>query len=837
LHLPKLFYIFGLNIWDGMKVIMLIGCIFTISSAAAQLRIIAGVVVDTFSKEYLPSATLSINGKVISANGKGTFSVALPAATMDIKFIVSYSGYKTDTILFHSFRDNYVIELIPLVNRLTDVIVTTGVSKATSIKENPVPIVFISARVIDRAAEDNIIDALAQAAPGFNSVKTGPGVSKPFIHGLGYNRVLTLYDGVRQESQQWGDEHGIVVDDYNIDHAEIIKGPASLMYGSDALAGVMSLFPVMPYDTKGKLTGRYTSEYQSNNGLIGNGIRLIYGSGRWSYAVRGSYRIAKNYHDPVDGWVYNTNFRTTNASFTAQYRTVSGFTTLNINLYDHKQGIPDGSRDSLTRQFTKQIYEIGGQPDDNIKQRPLVPYDSLNSYLLSPLHQRIQDYKFYSNNHYEFGNGYLDGQLAFTQNLRREYDHPTNPDQAGLFVRLYTLNYGLRFTRQIFAGTEMTIGINGMYQNNKSLNATDFPIPDFDLLDVGPYFYLRKKWKRWTLSGGVRYDNRSLRGDNFYTKPDSVTGFFKHVINQDTTGSYLQFPAFNKTFAGFSFSAGMTYEVNQHISVKANIARGFRAPNISEFASNGLDPGAHIVYLGDRNALPEFSLQEDAGIEMTYNDVSVYISFFNNYIENYLYESEETDTQGNPVVVIPGNKTFRYEQSSAELFGFETTVNFHPELLRGFSFNNSFSLINGYNLNSSFKHTGVNGEYLPFMPPVRLVSGINQEIKTRSVVFTSVTLTCLADFNAAQNHYLALDHTETPTPAYTLINMGILSTIKYNKNYSLQFQVQLNNLLNTAYQSNQSRLKYFEYYTASPNGHLGIYGMGRNICAKLIMPL
>jgi iron complex outermembrane receptor protein len=819
-----------------MKAVMFLGNFFIFGFIQAQSRVITGMVMDTYSKEYLPYATISLNGNNFTGNNKGGFSLTLQSENPEIKLIISYSGYESDTIIIHSVQENYFVELIPLINKLNDVEVTTGVTKATAVKESPVPIIVISAKTIDRATEENIIDALAQSAPGFNSVKTGPGVSKPFIHGLGYNRVLTLYDGVRQESQQWGDEHGIVVDDYNIERAEIIKGPASLMYGSDALAGVLSLFPVMSYNTQGKLIGRYTSEYQSNNGLFGNGMRLIYGSGHWSFAVRGSYRIAKNYHDPADGWVYNTNFRTTNSSFTTQYRTASGFTTMNINLYDHKQGIPDGSRDSLTRQFTKQIYEIGGQPDDNIKQRPLVPYDSLNSYLLSPLHQRIQDYKIYSNNHYEIGKGFLDGQLAFTKNLRREYDHPTNSDQAGLYVRLYTLNYGVRFTREIFAGTEMTLGINGMYQDNKSLNATDFPIPDFNLLDVGPYFYLRKKWKRWTLSGGIRYDNRSLRGNNFYTKQDSVTGFYKHVIDQDTAGSYLQFPAFNKTFAGFSFSAGMTYAVNQHVSLKANVARGFRAPNISEFASNGLDPGAHIVYLGDRNALPEFSLQEDAGIEMTYNDVSVYISLFNNYIQNYLYEAQEIDAQGNPVVIVPGNKTFRYEQSSAELFGLEATVNFHPEIFKGFSIDNSFSIINGYNLNPSYKHSGVNGEYLPFMPPVRLVSGMSQEIKIRSLIITSLTLKCLADINAAQNHYLSLDHTETPTAAFTLINLGILTTIKYNENYSLQFQVQVNNLMNTAYQSNQSRLKYFEYYTASPNGHLGIYGMGRNICAKLIMP-
>ncbi len=386
----------------------------------------------------------------------GVFSLTVPVRNPIL--IVSYSGYQTDTIQAITDQDNYLIELVPVVNSLHEVLVTTGVSRATSVKETPVPVIVISARAIDRATEENIIDALAQSAPGFNSVKTGPGVSKPFIHGLGYNRVLTLYDGVRQESQQWGDEHGIVVDDYNIERAEIIKGPASIMYGSDALAGVMSLFPVMPYNTQGILVGRYTSEYQSNNGLFGNGIRLIYGSGHWSYALRGSYRIAKNYHDPVDGWVYNTNFRTTNVSFTVQYKTAAGFTTLNLNLYDHKQGIPDGSRDSLTRQFTKQIYEIDGQPGDNIKDRPIVPYDSLNSYLLSPLHQRIQDYKFYSNNHYEFGKGFLDGQLAFTQNIRREFDHPTDPLQAGLYVRLYTLNYGFRYTRKVFTNTDLTTG-------------------------------------------------------------------------------------------------------------------------------------------------------------------------------------------------------------------------------------------------------------------------------------------------------------------------------------------------------------------------------------------
>ncbi len=817
-----------------MKVFLFLGFLFVCEDVRSQFRKITGIVRDAQSGEFLSSASVGLAGSQGGATTRsnGSFTCLVPVDQTSL--IISYAGYRTDTIQLTPDLNHYTIEMIAAVNMLSKVEVTTGVSRATSVKETPVPVVVISARTIDRSTENNIIDALAQAAPGFNSVKTGPGVSKPFIHGLGYNRVLTLYDGVRQESQQWGDEHGIVVDDYNIERAEIIKGPASLMYGSDALAGVMSLFPVKPYNTQGSLVGRYTAEFQNNNGLIGNGMRLVYGRDHWSFALRGSYRIAKNYHDAADGWVYNTNFRTTNISFSAKYNSTSGFSTMNLNLYDNKQGIPDGSRDSLTRQFTKQIYEAGGSPDDDIKNRPIVRYDSLNSYLLSPLHQRIQDYKIYSNNHYAIGKGFLDAQIAFTTNLRTEYNHPTDPAQAGLNIRLYTLNYGVRYTEKIFEETEMTMGVNGMYQNNKSLNATDFPIPDFNLLDIGPYVYLHHAWNRWSLSGGIRYDNRSLKGAGFYTAQNPATGFFKHVLSADTAGSYLQFPAFNKTFAGFSFSAGVTCEINEQISVKANFARGFRAPNISEFASNGLDPGAHIVYLGNRQAVPEFSLQEDAGIEMNFRDLSVYVSVFNNYIQNYLYESQKTDDQGNPVVVVPGNKTLEYVQASAELFGLEATVNLHPERWKGFSFDNSFSFIRGNNLNPDFKNKGVNGQWLPFMPPVRLLSGVSQEIKTRTA-FSSFILKCVADINGAQNHYLALNKTETPTPAFVLVNLGLLTTIQYSKNHSLQFNLQVNNLFDAIYQSNQSRLKYFEYYNSSPGGYSGIYGMGRNICAKVIL--
>ena len=129
-----------------------------------------------------------------------------------------------------------------------------------------------------------------------------------------------MFNGIRQEGQQWGDEHGIEVDAYYIERAEVIKGPASLMYGSDALAGVVSLFPCNPNDEDGKIHGSFTSEYQTNNNLIGNGVRMHYSGQHFLFGLSGSYRLAKNYRNAIDGRVYNTGFSEKNISALVGYK-------------------------------------------------------------------------------------------------------------------------------------------------------------------------------------------------------------------------------------------------------------------------------------------------------------------------------------------------------------------------------------------------------------------------------------------------------------------------------------------------------------------------------------
>ncbi len=813
-----------------MKQLFFILALCHLFSANAQQIEIRGNIKDAVTKQPLGYCTITLDGHRFIANDKGYFSLNI-AKKQAKKIVIQAIGYQTDSVLISNFQFPASIYLQPAVIELNDVVVT-GVTKATLIRENPVAINHVSAKTIDRTIAPNVIDGLACHVAGLQVVKTGPNISKPFIRGLGYNRVLTLYDGLRQEGQQWGDEHGIEVDAYNIENAEVIKGPASLQFGSDAVAGVVSLFPTLPKMQDGKIHGRWLSEYQTNNGLIGNGFRLGCHNGHWFWTANGGFRLAKNYRNAVDGWVYNTNFRETNVGATLGYKFKRGTSSLNVTLYNNLQGIPDGSRDSATRQFTYQREE---GLLDTINKRPIVPYQSLNTYHLSPLHQHIQHSRIYWKHRCDWGKSGLDAMVGWQQNTRREYSHPTAPKQAALYVRLNTVNYHLAYHFATGNQLEWATGINGMYQDNKSLHATDFPIPDFQLLDVGGYVF--GKWSKdaLTVSGGIRLDTRKLWGSDFYVRENAATGFSQQAHWPDTTGAVLQFPALKRLFQGISTSIGLTYRFNNYFSIKANLARGYRSPSITELAANGLDPGAHIVYLGNRSFEPEFSWQQDVGFIWQHPSIDASIGLFNNTIQHYIYLTQLVDADGNALSDAQGNKTYQYQQDKAQLYGGEATLAIHPESWSGLEIRQQVSLVNGKNKKSIYQWKGNGGENLPLMPPLKWVSSVGKEIKLKNKHWNACHGGIEMEYSAPQNRYLALNNTETAMSSYTLFHVS--GGIKYQlKNgQSIQLEAQVNNMFDAVYQSNLSRLKYFEYYSSSPNGRLGIYNMGRNVSGRIIV--
>jgi iron complex outermembrane receptor protein len=805
---------------------------FFLEHASAKTSVgktsLSGKIIDKATQQPVTGATVYIAElKTGAVSGMdGTYKIEnLPQIKVLVQ--VKFLGYKTllETIDLNTITvKNFEME--PTITEVNEVVIT-GMSKNTEIKRSPVPIIVVDQKYLSQNLGTNVIDGISRI-PGVNAVSTGPNVSKPFIRGLGYNRVLTLFDGTRQEGQQWGDEHGIEVDEYGVDRIEIIKGPASLTYGSDAMAGVVNLMPANAPPV-GSIRGELFNNYQSNNSMIGNSLMVEGNQNGFTWRARASHKIATNYQNSIDGRVYGTGYNETDASAFFGLNKQWGYTHLNFTLYDDLQEIPDGSRDSVTRKFTKQITEAD-------LFRPIVPNSELNSYSIPALHQHIQHYRVYSSNSFILGEGKLELGLGFQQSVRREYNHPQEADVTGLYLLLQTGTYDIKYHFPEWKGIESTIGINGMYQTNQN-KGTEFIIPDYNEFDIGPFIFVKKSIKKLDISGGLRYDNRSFSNSGMYIKSDPATGFNQQVQLPDTAGATHPFSSYKHTFSGASGSLGATYVFSDHFSVKANMARGFRAPNISEISANGVHPGTNLYQIGNPDFKPEFSLQEDLGLFFYSKHVSGSIELFNNNITNYIFDQKLQNVQGQDSVIVAGNQTFKYEAVNAQLYGGEFSLDIHPHPYDWLHFENALSVIYAQNKGAAGIQVPDAAKYLPFIPPLHTRSELLAEFKKKFKHLSETFMKVEVEYYAAQNRAFLAYNTETVTPSYTLINAGLGGNITTSSGKTLfRISVQGNNLADLAYQSHLSRLKYFEPYPTNQTGHSGIYNMGRNISFKLVIP-
>ncbi len=792
---------------------------------------LTGAVTDKADGKPMAGASISIpdlrTEAVTDVNGKYTIN-HLPKGVYLVQ--VRYLGYAT----FNQRVDFSKTAVLDVQLHISSIeageVVITGVSKATEIKRDPVPMVAVGRAYIDQqAASTNIIDAIANL-PGISAVTTGPNVSKPFIHGLGYNRVITLEDGIRQEGQQWGDEHGIEVDQNSIDRIEVIKGPASLSYGSDAIGGVVNLLTPQPVPD-GKILGSITGLYGTNQALLNGSFRLQGNSNGLVWGAIISGKEAKDYQNQHDGRVYATGYQERDARAMIGLNKSWGYSYLNASVFDDLQDIPDGSRDSLTRKFTKQITE-----DDAF--RPIVSPAELNSYAIPVLHQHVQLYRIYDNSNFILGNGNLIVNLGYQFSHRREYTHPEDPAIAGLNLHLSTYTYDVKYNFSLGNDYETSFGVNGQYQNNTIGDATDFPIPAYHQFDVGPFAIMKKSFGKLDLSAGARYDSRSFNGQAAYI--DTLNSKYPQLYtgsNPTTaTGVTPQFSALNKTFSGASYSFGATYNFSDAFLLKANIARGFRAPSIAELSANGPDPGSQIYHVGNSNFKPEFSVQEDIGAFLSLPNVSASVELFNNNIENYIYQQQELNPDGSPArnPAFPLYNIFTYVQSKARINGGEFSLDIHP--VAWLHFENSLALTYGTNLGNGGK-VADSLKYLPFIPPLHTHSVLRGTFTKGFSSFRNVYAFVGFDHYNAQDRFFAAYGTETYTAGYNLLSAGIGGNLVNAAGKKvIELFIEGTNLANINYQSNMSRLKYFDNPVVPPGVEPGIFNMGRNISFKVVIP-
>ena len=657
-------------------------------------------------------------------------------------------------------------------------VVVTGVTGLSLMKETPLPFTYVSKEELQSTSSTNIIDAIAHQ-PGMSQLTTGGSISKPIIRGLGYNRVAVVNDGIRQEGQQWGDEHGIEIDGQGVSSVEILKGPASLMYGSDAMAGVLIFHndPILP---QGKMAANASVGYQTNNGLIDYSLNFAGNLQPLSWNVRYSERMAHAYHNKYDGYVVNSQFHERALSGLLGIHQEWGKSHLTISYYHLTPGIVEGERDEETGELE-------------------LPYEGYNlkTYKKALPFQQIHHYKAVSENTLYAGEGNVRLTVGYQQNRRQEYEEAM--DEAELDLKLHTLNYDLRYTSPEWDGWKVAVGSNGMYQ--RSVNGgEEFLIPNYNLFDWGIFTTASWTSAHWTVSGGLRFDTRHTHGKALEER----------------------FEDFTRIFQGMTGSIGATYCLTDQLHLRMNVARGFRCPNISEMASNGVHEGSIRYELGQPDLSPEYSWQGDIGMDLTTELATVQLSLFANHIDNYIFSRRLAG------VITEGFATYQYTAGNARLWGAEASVEIHP--MERLHVLNSFSYVN-----TRLLHQPIESRYLPFTPAPRWIANVKWDIPNNLRFLQHPTVSFGWECHLKQSHIYALDDTETTTPSYTLFNASAGTDILCKGKRIAVINLIANNIFNRAYQNHLSRLKYADVNTKT--GRQGIYGMGRNICIKLTIPI
>jgi iron complex outermembrane receptor protein len=374
-----------------------------------------------------------------------------------------------------------------------------------------------------------------------------------------------------------------------------------------------------------------------------------------------------------------------------------------------------------------------------------------------------------------------------------------------------------------------------MYQINSN-KGTEFIIPDYREFDLGLFLLIKKSLDKIDLSAGARYDMRFFSNDQMFTRPDPTTGFDMQVSPPDTAGAEKKFSDFKHTFSGLSASVGITYNVSKSLGIKANFARGFRAPNISEISANGVHPGTNMYQIGNPDFKPEFSLQGDLGLFYTSKPVIASIEGFYTDISNYIFNQKVLNHLGQDSVIVQGNETFKFHQSEAVLYGGEASLDIH--FFKWMHFENSLSVVYGINKGGNGTEITDSSKYLPFIPPLHTHTELRVEFDKGIKHISSVYARIAMEYYAKQDRAYLADNTETPTPGYTLFDAGIGGDVtKKNGKVLCSIHIGVSNIFDIAYQSHLSRLKYFEPYPNNTTGRSGIYDMGRNISIKVIIPI
>jgi iron complex outermembrane receptor protein len=570
-------------------------------------------------------------------------------------------------------------------------VVVSGL-RVNKINETPLNISLMQVQKMRAAGSLNIPDALAKL-PGVSQLNTGPGISKPVIRGLYGNRITVLLSGLRFDNQQWQDEHGMGLNDVGVEKVELIKGPMALIYGSEAMGGVINIIEEAPAEP-GTKTGEVNARLFSNTyGLYaGAGFKGATENKNWS--IHGGITSNADYAD-------GNNARILNSRFGGYYLKGSfGFKRKNWTSHNTYSGSLDNFG------FITIDNQNAKRPDGRLSRTMDGPHHTVLLNTLS------------SQNVIQLATSTIKLNVGLQSNLRLENE---GGNKVSLNMLLSTFLYNFQWIKPIDSTTEFIAVSQSVFENNTNFGSRII-IPDANMVESGASFFLKKTFSKTILETGAGVSFRDINTIK--------------TIGVNTPGREIQ--PFNKTKPSVNGAFGLSFNPNKNVNAKINFSSGFRFGNLAELSSNGLHEGTLWWEVGDPNLKIEQNINSEASANFNWRNISMSIAVFYNHFNNYIFLSPN-GTQ------YLGFDVFKFKQADANLYGGEASFSFHPAHLTWLKYQSEFSTVTG-KLSS--------GNYLPFIPADKLHNEVavafNKTKKNHQLSFNVSTDNVFAQVHPAQ---------------------------------------------------------------------------------------
>ena len=590
---------------------------FLFAQTSAQ---VVGSVASAEDGSPLGGVAVSIEGasQTVLSRGDGSFTFpSVPSGARTLR--AERLGYAaTERILDVPATGELRVELVMELNPIDlGAVIVTGTLDARAAAEALRPTAALTGRELDRRLGLTIAQSLATQA-GVSAATMGAATARPVIRGFSGDRIMILEDG-----QQVGDvsatssDHAVSTEGASAERLEVVRGPAALFYGSNALGGVVN---VVREEVPRTPTERATGRFSLDGGTVYSGGSaagdLVVPLGSFLTRAEGSYRRTGNTRTPV-GTIQNSGLETWNVAGGLSLVREGGYGGAAIRAFSSSYGIPPDSVSGHPRGVDVEMDRLTARAELEIERGVgLFEHLTLTGAFTTYDHQEIE------------ASGEVGTVFEQTTGLLEIQGHHQEAGpfaSGGVGARAESVNYFSDNGREIVDTREISFAV-----------------------------FAVEEWQRdrVTLQGGARFDHRQV-------EPQGPT----------TTVSGID--ARKRTFSAVSGSLAGLYEIFEGVRAGVSLARSVRTPSSDELFSQGPHLAAYTFEVGNPVLELETGLGVDVFVRVNRPGFTAELVGFSTRIRDYSFVANTGEQRGSLFV-------YRYENHDALFAGAEGSAEWSP---------------------------------------------------------------------------------------------------------------------------------------------------------------